>query len=1468
MGVESRFTCCLVGKRSLLALCGDRILARGHSIRFVATQNDEIAKWAASRNLPVLPLNFDRLATCLSDNPCDYLFSIVNDRVLPERVLCLPKKGAINFHDGLLPGYAGMYVTTWALVNGEKEHGISWHFMTKEIDVGSVVKEQRVAVSSDETAFTLNTKCYEAGFEAFQSLLTDLEQGTVSSRSHTSHATGRYYGLKKRPERIAVLDWSKPADELSALFRALDFGRYENPIGRPKVVWGDRVLIPGRLTVLERKSTKRPGTFEPGADSTTVAVHTTTNVIELGSFSTLDGQSVEVSSLSLPLADPKNGTVRDAQPPAELDQLLERICVHESFWATRLASRETITFPYVPSELRRDPISTPLVRRQIDGRALCGTDKASSFAARALAAVSLYLGRLSGKESFDLDYQGHVLDGLPREAASYFATVVPLRIRLNWTGTFSEQIQSVETAVAEVEKRGTYARDLALRSPQITKDHRQKLREIPDVAVAVLPNSGANPHGIPQAGLAFLISPADSNIELVGKAALFDERLLTKIADELAHVVSQVAADCEKRLADVDIVAPAEQALLDRLNLDTRIAYEFLSLPQMFDEQAARTPEATAIVFHGQSISYRELHFRANQLANLLIARGVKRGDLVGVLMDRSIEMVVSLWAALKVGAAYVPLDPAYPSHRLAMMVEDARPALILTQTARIDQVAELKAAAIAVDEPSIFDGVGSESPSVPIEANDLAYVIYTSGSTGRPKGATVTQGNIQNFFLKLDREFAGDPPATWLGMTSISFDISVPELFWTLTRGGKVVLRGSPKTDQPAPETTRPPRKIDFSLLFRNVAIRQGSTETASERLRREASRFARANGFLIHPEGHAETSTVEPVEQPSAPCVKADDHPDNFQCAAQIGANILTRLLGQPIETLAKNIALYRRTWKESGYPGKGRVTLLVPTLVSANEQAVKTVVRGPLKAYLKREISLVREAAWDFPPFQKASEETGLTLDQFLTSLSESDLNELLDFAFERYYLTCGLFGSRSHCLAMVERLTEIGVDEIACLIDFGSLEMGMTADQILEHLPELNSLRVAANSDQMDEDPDDIANLIERQGVTHLSCTPSRAASLTWDSRTRQALGRLKLMIMGGETLPEELARQLRSIVPGRIFNVYGPTETTVWSTMHELITVDGPLPIGKPIANTQLYVLDERRRPLPLLVPGELFIGGDGVGQGYYKRPELTETRFLKTDHGTVYRTGDLVRLRPDGAVEFLGRLDDQVKIRGHRIELGEIEAVLESHASVRKAVVHPQDDAAGGKRLVAYVVPQAASDFDIDDLRAFLAGRLPEFMVPSHLELLSDLPTTPSGKVERRALPKPNFGTRRDAGRKVAPPSTATEQRLAELWQKLLEVPDIDRNDNFFELGGHSLLGMQAISQIQDIFGVRLSTKTFLVSSLTQVAAEIDRLKAGAQPIREASEKAKPSSGGLNRFPRWIMNRVALEWPKPTRDRI
>ena len=297
MRAESRFSCCLIGEKSLLVLCAEELLRRGHDIRGVATLNDEIRKWSADRKIPVVRSTNDELAKLLSGDDCDYLFSIVNYRVLPDVTLRLPKRGAINFHDGPLPGYAGMHVTSWAIINGERDHGVSWHWMVQEIDGGGVLQERRFPIWPDETATSLNTRCFEAGFEAFRGLLTDLEQETTATRSQSEPVPGGYYALRKRPERMATLDWSRPAEELHAFFRGLDFGRYENPIGCPKLLWGDQILVPGRFTVLERASTKPAGTLKIESRSGSIRIHTATKLVEVAALRTLDGTSIENSDL-------------------------------------------------------------------------------------------------------------------------------------------------------------------------------------------------------------------------------------------------------------------------------------------------------------------------------------------------------------------------------------------------------------------------------------------------------------------------------------------------------------------------------------------------------------------------------------------------------------------------------------------------------------------------------------------------------------------------------------------------------------------------------------------------------------------------------------------------------------------------------------------------------------------------------------------------------------------------------------------------------------------------------------------------------------------------------------------------------------------------------------------------------------------------------------------------------------------
>jgi amino acid adenylation domain-containing protein len=387
----------------------------------------------------------------------------------------------------------------------------------------------------------------------------------------------------------------------------------------------------------------------------------------------------------------------------------------------------------------------------------------------------------------------------------------------------------------------------------------------------------------------------------------------------------------------------------------------------------------------------------------------------------------------------------------------------------------------------------------------------------------------------------------------------------------------------------------------------------------------------------------------------------------------------------------------------------------------------------------------------------------------------------------------------------------------------------------------------------------AAAVSAHGVTHFQCTPSMAGLLAADAGARAALGALEVMILGGEALPPALARDLLGALGGDLFNGYGPTETTIYSTTFRVDrealsrSVSQPIPIGRPLANTTLYILDAHREPVPIGVPGELYIGGAGVARGYLGRPELTAERFVESPFGPgrLYRTGDLCRYLGDGRVEFLGRLDHQVKIRGHRVELGEVELVLREVSGAREAVVVARPGESGqpgDQRLVAYLagpVPAPA------DLRRMLRERLPEPMVPSAFVTLERLPLTPNGKVDRKALPAPQAlavqggeGARAGAGvvDGFVAPRTPTEQVIAEIWQQVLGVPRVSIYDNFFDLGGHSLLSTQVVHHIEQRLKKRLSVAELILQNLAQVAAKCDHARGLDAP------KARGVFGALKRM--------------------
>jgi amino acid adenylation domain-containing protein len=346
----------------------------------------------------------------------------------------------------------------------------------------------------------------------------------------------------------------------------------------------------------------------------------------------------------------------------------------------------------------------------------------------------------------------------------------------------------------------------------------------------------------------------------------------------------------------------------------------------------------------------------------------------------------------------------------------------------------------------------------------------------------------------------------------------------------------------------------------------------------------------------------------------------------------------------------------------------------------------------------------------------------------------------------------------------------------------------------------------------------------RAISALRPTMMQATPATWrmlmDSGWDGTPG-LKILC-GGEEMRRKLAEQLLER-GGSVWNLYGPTETTVWSTLHEVKTGSGPVPIGRPIDATQVYILDGDLAPVPGGQEGILYIGGAGVAKGYLNRPELTAEKFISSPFQpgeVLFRTGDFVRTSPEGDLIFLGREDYQVKIRGFRVELGEIESVLSLHPGVAQIVMVALEDASGEKQLVAYVVPRPDLVPSIFDLKSIARQRLPEYMVPTSFVFLGELPLTPNRKVDRKALPKPGSAS-------VSPnldlPRTHEEMALARSWGELLGREQIGIHENFFMIGGHSILATRLIRRIWDIHGVELPlTEFYNVPTIAQMSAAIE----------------------------------------------
>ncbi|GFJ83719.1 MupA/Atu3671 family FMN-dependent luciferase-like monooxygenase [Phytohabitans houttuyneae] len=776
---------------------------------------------------------------------------------------------------------------------------------------------------------------------------------------------------------------------------------------------------------------------------------------------------------------------------------------------------------------------------------------------------------------------------------------------------------------------------------------------------------------------------------------LFEAATAERIAARYASVATGAATAPDRPIDELPVLPAAEAATLAGWQAGDRVEIADALVHQIVARQAIATPDAAAVVAADATLTYGELDRLADRLAHRLRALGVAPDEPVGVHLGRSAQLVVTLLGILKAGAAYLPLDPDYPRDRLAYMVKDARTRVIVADPRSQAAARELGAAEVVVPEqldPPGADEV-SDLPAVATTAANLAYVIYTSGSTGRPKGVMVTHGNVVNLLAGIDGVLGADEPGTWLAVTSVSFDISVVELLWTLARGYRVVVRGDPPRPVPAAHAqaaalrATQARPIDFSLFYFGSDSERGSSERY--RLLLEGARFAdrhgfaavwtperhfhqfgglypnpsvtaaavaaitervqvragsvvlplhdplrvaeewsvvdnisagragisfasgwHANDFALAPEAYQQRKKLmmdglaevrrlwrgekvarrngvdaevevgafpRPVQPVLPVWLTSARHPDTFRMAGEAGTGVLTHLLGHSLDELAEKIALYRQAWREHGHgPGDGHVAVMVHTFVGDDVEQVRELVREPLSRYLETSFDLIASLG----------ETTGSATD--FAALPPHELRALIDRAFDRFVATASLLGTPQGCADVVDRMKGIGVDEVACLIDFGvDEEAALGALARLASVRDITEERRAAalaTAEKTAEPQEPIAAQLRDSAVTHLQCTPSMARLLLADPEARAQLRRLRRLLVGGEALPTDLAGDLAAAVGGTVHNMYGPTEAAVWATTAVVPPAGGRVSIGRPMANVRAYVVDQQDRLCPAGCP--------------------------------------------------------------------------------------------------------------------------------------------------------------------------------------------------------------------------------------------------------------------------------------------
>ncbi|MBB4375260.1 amino acid adenylation domain-containing protein, partial [Bradyrhizobium sp. cir1] len=798
-------SCIFVGGGTLAIRCAQLVMEMGRGIRAALCADAIFRDWAALADI-LCVTSIEELSALLNAEPVEWIFSVANPFILPADVFGKARRGAFNYHDGPLPRYAGTHATSWALLARETEHGITWHRIDHGVDTGELVVQRQVLIATSDTALTLNLKCYEAAIDGFRELLTGLTNGELSARPQAL-ADRSFFPKGRRPDAAGCLRWDRSARDLEAMTRALDFGPYHtNPLGLSKALVGDDVVVVRRLEVTARRSGFAAGSL--------VEIHPSHWRVATGTedvdvwLSSLDGKALDARAL----ARRSDSHVGDRLPVLSDDEARsitvahEMLAPRESFWRRRLEQFKTPKLSFLSSSVALAAPQWQLSSWRIPGAlAELSPSNRTEFL---LTAWLIYLARITGELELQLGWTP-----APRGSRAglkalevLVASVVPMAITIDLDNDFAEARTVVAAEFAQLKEQDSFARDLIARCPTLLGMEALRLRRPWPVGVMLtvsgesatgdLASSPTSEAALPGEALTFEVCALDGSFRWHFDASRLEPKHIDRMTQHLQNLLCAVKADPRQPVGQIELLSSAERAyLLEELNRTASAYPSDVCIHELFEAQVRRAPDAVAVVHEEERLSYGELNARANRLAHHLIGLGVRPDQPVAICVARNVAMVVGLLAILKAGAAYLPLDPAYPPARLRQVLDDAAPRLLLADAAGrsalgADALADVSVVDLETAMPAWANLPASDPDprALGLTSRHLAYVIYTSGSTGTPKGVMVEHRGVvrlvaENDFVEIS------PQDVFLNASSPTFDATTFEVWGALANGASVVL-------------------------------------------------------------------------------------------------------------------------------------------------------------------------------------------------------------------------------------------------------------------------------------------------------------------------------------------------------------------------------------------------------------------------------------------------------------------------------------------------------------------------------------------------------------------------------------------------------------------------------------------------------------------------------------------------------